>query len=321
MNILITSAGQRVSLVQAFQTELTKLVPNGKVLTVDLNPILAPACHVADGYFQVPRVTDKNYIDTLLQICLENQIKLIVPTIDTELLILSEHHELFKNHGIAISISDAELIRKCRDKRLTHDLFTEYGIDIPRQFDRDNLQFPLFAKPYNGSLSKGIFVAKSAVDLTEENLNNPELLFMQYISPEEYDEYTVDCYFDKHSVLKCVVPRKRIFVRAGEINKGVTKKNQIIDVLTEKLSHLKGARGCITVQVFYHKTQFNVLGIEINPRFGGGYPLSYLARANYPQWLIKEYFFNETIPVFGDWEDNLLMLRYDAEVLVHHYEK
>ncbi|MBN6065300.1 ATP-grasp domain-containing protein [Aggregatibacter actinomycetemcomitans] len=321
MNILITSAGQRVSLVQAFKTELTKLVENGKVLTVDLNPILAPACHVSDGYFQVPRVTDKNYIDTLLQICLENQIKLIVPTIDTELLILSENHELFHSRGISISISDAELIKQCRDKRLTHELFTEYGIDIPKQFERNNLQFPLFAKPYNGSLSKGILVAKSAVDLTDENLNNPELLFMQYISPEEYDEYTVDCYFDKNSALKCAVPRKRIFVRAGEINKGVTKKNQIIDVLTEKLSHLKGARGCITVQVFYHKTQFNVLGIEINPRFGGGYPLSYLARANYPQWLIKEYFFNETIPAFGDWEDNLLMLRYDAEVLVHHYEK
>ena len=73
--------------------------------------------------------------------------------------------------------------------------------------------------------------------------------------------------------------------------------------------------------MFYHKTECNVLGIEINPRFGGGYPLSYLAGANYPKWLIKEYLFNEYIPVFGDWEDNLLMLRYDAEVLVHDYEK
>ncbi|OOF39303.1 carbamoyl phosphate synthase large subunit [Rodentibacter mrazii] len=321
MNILITSAGQRVSLVQAFKTELTKIVENGKVLAVDLNPILAPACHVADGYFQVPRVTDRNYIDMLLQICLENQIKLIVPTIDTELLILSENIDRFKNHGIAISVSDVEFVKKCRDKRLTHDLFTEYGIDIPKQFERDNLQFPLFAKPYNGSLSKGIFVAKSAVDLTEENLNNPELLFMQYISPEEYDEYTVDCYYDKNSQLKCVVPRQRIFVRAGEINKGVTRKNNIVRIFSEKLARLPGARGCLTVQVFFHKTEAQVLGIEINPRFGGGYPLSYLARANYPQWLMKEYLFNETIPVFGDWEDNLLMLRYDAEVLVHYYEK
>lgn len=320
MNILITSAGQRVSLVQAFKTELRQFVADGKVLTVDLNPILAPACHVSDGYFQVPRVTDPSYIDTLLNICLENHIKLIVPTIDTELLVLSEHIERFRAQGIAISVSDMALVQKCRDKRLTHELFSEYGIEIPKQFERDNLQFPLFAKPYNGSLSKGIFVAKSAVDLTEESLNNPELLFMEYISPEEYDEYTVDCYYDKHSQLKCVVPRKRIFVRAGEINKGVTRKNEIVRIFSEKLDRLQGARGCLTVQVFFHKTEKRVLGIEINPRFGGGYPLSYLARANYPQWLIKEYLFNENVPAFGDWEDNLLMLRYDAEVLVHHYE-
>ena len=321
MNILITSAGQRVSLVQAFKTELSRLVENGKVFTVDLNPVLAPACHVSDAYFQVPRVTDATYIDTLLTICEENAIKLIIPTIDTELLILSEYRDLFSQKGIFISVSDTELIKKCRDKNLTHKLFTEYGIDIPKQFNKNNLEFPLFAKPYNGSLSKGIFVANHAKEITQEQLNNSELIFMQYISPEEYDEYTVDCYFDKNSELKCLVPRKRIFVRAGEINKGVTKKNQIVSVLLDKLANLKGARGCITVQVFYHKTQCHVLGIEINPRFGGGYPLSYLAGANYPKWLIKEYLFNEYIPVFGGWEDNLLMLRYDAEVLVHHYEK
>lgn len=321
MNILITSAGQRVSLVRAFKSELSQLVEDGKVFTVDLNPILAPACHVSDAYFQVPRVTDTTYIDTLLTICEENAIKLIIPTIDTELLILSENRDLFSQKGIFISVSDTELIKKCRDKNLTHELFTEYGVDIPKQFNKANLEFPLFAKPYNGSLSKGIFMANDAEDITPEQLNNPELIFMQYISPEEYDEYTVDCYFDKNSELKCLVPRKRIFVRAGEINKGVTKKNHIVSVLLDKLANLKGARGCITVQVFYHKTECNVLGIEINPRFGGGYPLSYLAGANYPKWLIKEYLFNEYIPVFGDWEDNLLMLRYDAEVLVHDYEK
>ena len=65
MNILITSAGQRVSLVQAFQKELKSVFENAKVFTVDLNPILAPACHISDGYFQVPRVTDDNYISCL----------------------------------------------------------------------------------------------------------------------------------------------------------------------------------------------------------------------------------------------------------------
>lgn len=120
--------------------------------------------------------------------------------------------------------------------------------------------------------------------------------------------------------MKCVVPRKRIFIRAGEINKGVTKKNRIVKEFMEKLSFLEGAVGCLTIQIFFHKENEKILGIEINPRFGGGYPLSYLAGANYPLWLIKEYLLNQNINVFDDWKDNLLMLRYDAEVLVDSYE-
>jgi carbamoyl-phosphate synthase large subunit len=108
-------------------------------------------------------------------------------------------------------------------------------------------------------------------------------------------------------------------VRSGEINKGVTRKNEIIPLFREKLSFIEGAVGCLTIQLFLNRKTRHVIGIEINPRFGGGFPLSYLAGANYPQWLIKEYFLNENINYFEDWEDNLLMLRYDDEILVKNY--
>ena len=100
MNILITSAGQRVSLVRSFQTELKKYFKQGQVFTTDLNPILAPACHVSDQSFAVQRVTSTEYIEQLLQLCLAHNIKLVVPTIDTELLVLSENIETFKKHDI-----------------------------------------------------------------------------------------------------------------------------------------------------------------------------------------------------------------------------
>lgn len=122
------------------------------------------------------------------------------------------------------------------------------------------------------------------------------------------------------SNLKCAVPRQRIFVRAGEISKGVTRKNNIIKEFKDKFSFLDGAFGCLAIQVFCHKKTEKVLGIEINPRFGGGYPLSYLAGANYPLWLIMECFYNKDIPIYNEWKDNLLMLRYDSEILVENYE-
>lgn len=320
MNILITSAGQRVSLVRSFQTELKKYFKDGQVFTADLNPVLAPACHISDQSFTVPRVTSPEYIDQLLHLCMNNQIKLVVPTIDTELLVLSENIEYFKRKGIHLLVSDSELVRECRDKRQINQFFERKGICIPQQYSLENLRFPVFVKPYDGSLSKGIFTAYCAEDIKPEHHADPKLMFMEYIAAEDYDEFTVDCYYDQASKLKCVVPRKRIFVRAGEVNKGVTKKNFIVTEFNQKLQHIAGARGCLTIQVFLHKTEDKILGIEINPRFGGGYPLSYLAGANYSQWVIREYLLNQKIEEFSAWSDNLLMLRYDAEVLVNDYQ-
>lgn len=321
MNILITSAGQRVSLVKSFQSELKKSSADAKVFTADLNPILAPACHVSDGYFKVSRVTEDSYIDELIKICIENNIKLIIPTIDTELLTLSINSEKFDLNNITALVSNYDFIQKCRDKRLTNQFFQDNNIEIPKQYSLGDLKFPVFVKPCDGSLSKGIFIANSQDEIKLEHRNNEKLMYMELISSEDYDEYTVDCYYDKHANLKCVVPRQRLVVRAGEVNKAVTRKNFIVEHFFRHISNLDGARGCLTIQVFLHKHQPIIKGIEINPRFGGGYPLTYLSGANYSKWVLEEYLLNKSISVFEEWENNLLMLRYDAEVLVHEFEK
>lgn len=321
MNILITSAGQRVSLVESFKKELTSFFKDSKIFTTDLNPQLSPACQVSDRSFEVPRVTDDKYISCLLKICLENDVKLVIPTIDTELKTLSLNIDYFKKHNIEIIVSDYSLVEICRDKREVNKLFANHNIEIPEQFDIANLIFPVFVKPCDGSRSEGIFLASSREDIKDEHVNNTKLMYMEYISNENYDEFTVDCYYDKHSDLKCVVPRKRIAVRAGEVSKGVTKSNFIVSEFQKNLSKLEGAKGCLTIQVFLHKKMNKIKGIEINPRFGGGYPLTYLSGANYTRWLIEEYMLDKKIEKFSDWKDNLLMLRYDAEVLVEDYNE
>ncbi|MBS1549853.1 MAG: ATP-grasp domain-containing protein [Bacteroidetes bacterium] len=320
-NILITSAGQRVALVKAFQKEIKKLYPEAKVYTVDLNPILAPACHVSDGYRSVKKVTNSNYITDLLTICKEWNIKLIVPTIDTELIALSENKQLFLEAGIIPIVSSIDFVQACRDKRIINQFFIDHNIEIPQHIDKKNPTFPLFIKPYDGSLSKDIFLINTKEDLTDYHLSNPKLMFMEYIDHKKHSEYTVDTYYDKNNQLKCVVPRKRIFVRAGEVNKGVTHKNEIVEYVKQRLSYIDGAVGCLTMQFFFNTESKRVIGIEINPRFGGGYPLSYLAGANYPKFLIDEYILEKNIHYYDEWENNLLMLRYDDEVLVRNYEE
>lgn len=320
MNILITSAGRRVSLVRFFIAELRKLNSSYKVFTTDLKPKLSSACNVSDGFFEVPKVTDSNYIDKLLSICQENNVKIIVPTIDTELQVLSNNVNLFKNLGISVIVSNPAFVNMCRDKRLINLFFVKNGIRIPEQYTKENFKLPMFIKPYDGSLSSDTFLITEKSQLTSYHFENNKLMFMEYIDKNIFDEYTVDMYYGKDNKLKMLVPRKRIEVRSGEINKGITKQNYIVNYLKNKLKFIEGAIGCLTTQVFFNEVSNEIIAIEINPRFGGGYPLSYHAGANYPSNLINEYLLNQNIEYSDNWETDLLMLRYDDEILISGFK-
>lgn len=315
-NILITSAGQRVALVRGFQETLKRFFPEAKVFTTDMNPRLAPAAYVSDGCFEVLRVTDPNYIQQILKLCKDNEIGMIIPTIDTELLVLAENKKLFDENNIFVSVSSPDFMRICRDKRNTGDFFEKHGIRVPRPIDKKHPTFPLFAKPYDGSLSTNLHYIKNAEELTSEILEDPKLLFMEYIDKEVYKEYTVDMYYGKDNKVKCIVPRERIKIRAGEINKGLTEKEPLTQYLYDRLETIKGCVGCICIQVFLNPQTCDVVGIEINPRFGGGYPQTYAAGGNYAENLIREFFLGEEIKYKDDWKDHLLMLRYDDAVYV-----
>ncbi len=313
-NVLISCAGRRVELVQYFKNALSKISDDAKIFASDLNPSLSSACYIADESIKTLPVDDDNYIDCLLKECIRNDIGLIIPTIDTELLVLSNNRQLFLDNDIEVIVSSPDLITTCRDKRITNDLFKKIGIQGPKIFQKSKIIFPCFCKPYDGSNSSGARIIYSKNDLTPEINNNEKNIFMELIS-KDYKEYTVDAYFDRNQVLKCLIPRERIEVRAGEVSKGITRKNYVYNYLKDKLKQLEGARGCVTVQVFGDPQSEDVKGLEINPRFGGGFPLGYSAGGIFPEWILNEYIKNEEIKFYDDWKDNLLMLRYDSMVI------
>jgi len=315
-NILLLSAGRRVELLSAFRKELKLRNLSSSLFATDLNPEMSAACHLADKSFALPRVTVEGYIEELLALCQRHSVGLVVPTIDTELLGLAQHRDRFADLGINVVISDEALIRVCRDKRLTHKLFERLKIDTPRHFEINQLTFPCFAKPYDGSRSIGAAKISHESDLTYEMRSNPKLMFMEYID-DSFEEFTVDAYFDREGYLKCLVPRHRLEVRDGEISKGVTRKHHVYSYLADKLGKIEGARGCLTLQLFAKLVENRYAALEINPRFGGGYPLSYFSGAKYPGWLIDEYILDQEISFFDEWEADLMMLRYDAQVIVH----
>lgn len=315
-NILILSAGRRVELIQAFQQALTRHFPDAFVYATDICPNLSAACHIVDKAFTAPKATSCEYIDYLLDLCAQQGIGMIVPTIDTELSVTSKNRARFEASGVDLIVSSPELVAACRDKRNTARVFESLDISQPAIYDRSALNFPCFCKPFDGSCSIGARAIMTPEQLDSALLDDEKNMFMEFIG-KDYREYTIDAYYDRQGELCCLVPRERIEVRGGEVSKGSTRKNFVYRYLKERLRRLAGGRGCVTLQVFANHETEDIKALEINPRFGGGYPLAHAAGADYPDWLIKEYYLGEKINFNENWENNLLMLRYDAKVVVH----
>ena len=317
-NILITSVGKRVVLVEIFVKTIKQLGIDAKLFTTDMKPEMAPAGVFSEECISVPKCSEPSFIDSIIKICIQKNIGVIIPTIDPELQVFSENRPRFNEIGVKIMLSDNNIVKVCRDKRKTALFFNELGIAVPRILDKYHPRFPMFAKPYDGSLSTNIHYIKNADALTKEILDDPKLLFMEYIDKNEYKEFTVDMYYGLDHHVKSIVPRERVEIRAGEINKGITRKNYIVDFLKERMECLPGVRGCVCVQLFYRESDHDIKGIEINPRFGGGYPMSYHAGANYAEYVILEYLMDKSVEYSDKWLDNTVVLRYDRDVVLYN---
>src|SRR5262249_48616633 len=155
-----------------------------------------------------------------------HDVKLLIPLIDLDLLILSENKKIFSANDILVLVSSPTIIRICCDKYDTARFFDTYGIPTIHTLSFDSLgeqeiKFPLFIKPSNGSGSINSFKISNKNELA---------FFLQYVpSPIVQElakgyEYTIDALSDLNGNVINAVPRRRIEVRAGEISKGVTVK-------------------------------------------------------------------------------------------------
>ena len=321
MNILISSAGRRVSLVNAFKTIIKEKGIKSKVFTTDYNPrINSPASHFSDNSFKIGSFNDENYIELLLELCKKNNVKVLIPTLDSELKILSTNKDYFIENKIQIIVSNLNLIKITSDKILTNDFFNKLGIITPKIYQKnETFKFPVFIKPVSGSNSKGIYIANDIGDIKPNDIISDDKMIMSCVSVEKYDEYTIDLYYDKNSELKCAVPRIRLKVVGGESNQGITKKNYVLDFIKKKFKTLIGAFGCITLQLFVNKElSTDIFGIEINPRFGGGYPFALNAGANFPKFIVEEYLLDRKLKYNEEWSENCINLRYEKEIFFNN---
>lgn len=304
MNILFTCAGRRTYLLKYFKEQLAG---EGLIVGADMQ-LTAPALTAADVREQVPAVYAPNYIDKILDICRRHNISALICLNDLELPILAKNQQRFEESGVRVIVSAPEVIDICFDKYLTAQYVESLGLKTPKTFinyasavealKSGELSFPLVLKPRWGSGSIGIeFVndLEELVEVYEMLLKKVKKSILatassgtEYILIQEKingQEYGLDVMNDLKGSNRAVSVKKKLAMRAGETDKAQTIDNAKIRAIGQTLGSNLHHIGNLDVDVFERDDEYYVL--ELNPRFGGGFPFSYEAGVNFPKAIIE----------------------------------
>jgi carbamoyl-phosphate synthase large subunit len=317
---MVTAGSRRVPLVQAFQRAV-RATGGGAVIVTDVNP-LSPAVYVADRSYQVPLATDPSYLDAILAICRAEGIGLIVPTIDDELTQFANATSALLAEGIRVAVSPAAVTAACDDKYETWKLLDSLGLPAARTFRPSEVPadaaLPLFIKPRIGRGGVGAFAIRSDRELAFFLDYVPDPVLQPFL---DGPEFTIDVLSNFEGVPLSVVPRERVVIRAGVIDRGRTVNDaRLIDLAKAACAAIRFA-GPVNIQCRMRNKErrqgvpvdsAEPVIFEINPRFSGGIPLTIQAGADFPRLLIMLAAGQRVDPIIGQFRPELWMTSFES---------
>lgn len=305
MNILFTCAGRRTYLLKYFKENLSE---GDKIVATDMQ-LSAPALQAADVKIQVPAVYDPKYIDITINICKEQKIDALLCLNDLELPILAENKARFEALGVKVIVSEPEVINIAFDKYKTAQWVESLGLNAPKTYvtlasakealAKGEISFPLFMKPRWGSGSIGL----ETIDDMEELDIYYHLLMKkikktilatvsvgdEYIMIQEKltgKEFGLDVMNDLKGNNVAVSVKQKLAMRAGETDKAITVDIPEVYEMGRKIGENLKHIGNLDVDIM-QRANGDYCVLELNPRFGGGYPFSYEAGVNMPKAIIQ----------------------------------
>lgn len=305
MNILFTCAGRRTYLLKYFKENLTE---SDKIIATDMQ-LSAPALQVADVKLQVPAVYDPNYIDITLDICKKHKVNALISLNDLELPILANNKHLFEELGVKVIVSSPEVIDICFDKYKTAQWIESIGLKSPKTYIRlddakkaletGEISFPLFMKPRWGSGSIGLESISDMEDLdiyynilmkkikktilATASIGNEYILIQEKLTGNEYG---LDVMNDLDGNNVGVSVKQKLAMRSGETDKAITLDLPDVKKMGERIGKELRHIGNLDVDIM-QRANGDYCILELNPRFGGGFPFSYEAGVNLPKAIIE----------------------------------
>jgi carbamoyl-phosphate synthase large subunit len=305
--VLFTCAGQRVDIVTAFKRA------GATTLATDVNP-LAPALYYADEHAFVPRVDDPGYVPALRSLVEAHGVELIVPLTDLDHGVLARARDEL---GALVLLPAPELVDALADKWLAHVLFVERGIGSPDTWLSDalpdDLLFPVLVKARHGFGSRGIYRCADRRELE---------FFLDYATEDSMvqaccagEEFSIDLFCDLESRCLNAVPRTMIESKGGESIKGMTIRDADLIEVGRHVSETLGLVGPANVQCFREPDGTHLV-TDINPRFGGAFPLPTAAGSRFPELALALAAGDRPEPTLGMFRDGLVMTRFFSELVL-----
>lgn len=283
MNILFTNAGRRTYLIE-YALELIEADFALNIFVSDTS-LDAAAMHVDARITKVitPRVSgnEERYYETLLAVCIENKIEVIIPLMDFELPILAAKKKEFEKRGIKVWVSSEETISNCLNKKENYKFCVDQGIAIPKSFfTLDEAKTPYIKKHILGSGSIGLEIVKSGNAKTFEAGID---MIQEFVEGKEYGMDILNDYQGNY-IHSCF--REKLEMRAGETDKARSFESLELEKLAKKISATFKHVGNMDID-FIETANGDIYFIDFNPRFGGGYPFTHISGANYLKFMIE----------------------------------
>ncbi len=307
MNVLLTSVGRRAYMVKYFKEVIGE---SGQVHVCNSDDKTV-AFHYADKSVISPLIYDDNYIPFLLKYCSDNHIDILISLFDIDLFVLAKNKSKFATIGTQVIVSDEKVIEICNDKWKTYLFLKGNGFHVPKTYkslqrvmlalDSGELHYPIIVKPRFGCGSIGMSVAEDEMALLYYFRRNTRIVSRSYLKYESASvgldeqilyqeclngqEYGADIINNLNGELQNVIIKKKIAMRAGETDIAELMDVPVIRKELERLSGVTRHIANMDCDVFLVEGVPYVL--EMNARFGGGYPFSHLGGCNLPKAIVE----------------------------------
>ncbi|NNE76870.1 MAG: ATP-grasp domain-containing protein [Pricia sp.] len=340
MNVLFTCAGRRNYLLNYFKDAIA---PHGKIIAAD-SDYTASAFSDADVGIEVPSLKSSNYLDAIKDIIIDYKVALVIPLNDLELSLMAKNKIELESTGAKVIVSNTAVINMCNDKWQTYEFLTRLGVPTPLSFlklelllqaiEANKLNYPVILKPRWGCGSINIEIANNEYELyslfkslktrlksapfqgAHKNSSDDTILLQEKIDGQEYG---VDIVNDFNGNYYGSFARKKLAMRSGETERAVSVVNERLSEIGQQVARATGHIGIMDCDFFVKEDKVYLL--EMNPRFGGGYPFSHEAGINLPEIYIAWLKGFQNVAKFDNYKADVITSKCDRIVRIKEKER